>query len=59
MPSRAVRKITGVVSPSARIRRQTSKPSSPGMLTSSTIEVGGELGDGGQRRRPSTASATS
>ena len=49
MSSRAVRKITGVWSPSRRIRRHTSNPSSSGMFTSSTTRSGGVRLDGTQR----------
>src|SRR5438105_15481623 len=38
--SRAVRKITGMSTPSERIRRQTSKPSRSGSITSRTTRSG-------------------
>ena len=40
---------TGVSMPSLRRRLTTLTPSSPGIITSSTITAGGLLRDGGQR----------
>jgi hypothetical protein len=57
--SRAVRKMTGTKSPSARRRRQTSKPSMSGSMTSSTTTSGGVREADSSAAMPVCAVATS